>query len=74
MSITVTPQTFRFVMFDAALTERVAGELVATLGIDRPVNIAIDETTPLGRVRAEIGDTIDMPDGPSLWPMWREPK
>jgi ribosomal protein S18 acetylase RimI-like enzyme len=22
----------------------------------------------------EIGDTIDLPDGPSLWPMWREPR
>ena len=22
----------------------------------------------------ESGDTIDMPDGPSLWPMWREPR
>ncbi|MDP2290403.1 MAG: hypothetical protein Q8M22_04400 [Actinomycetota bacterium] len=56
MTATVSPLEFRFVKFDAALTERVADELVAALGIDRPVHIEIDETTPLGRVRATIGD------------------
>jgi len=58
MSTTVAPQTFRFVKFDAALTARVADGLVVALGIDRPVCIEIDETTPLARLRADIGDTI----------------
>lgn len=58
MSVTVSPQTFRFVKFDAALIERVAAGLVAALRIELPVHIEIDETTPLGRVRAEIGDTV----------------
>jgi hypothetical protein len=54
MSVTVSPETFRFVKFDSAVVARVARELVDVLGIDRPVCIEIDETTPLGRVRAAI--------------------
>jgi hypothetical protein len=61
MSVTVTPQTFNFVAYDAALIERVAEELLATLGMaDRDVQIEVDETTPLARVRVEIGDTISI--------------
>lgn len=58
MSVTVEPQEFRFVAFDAGTIQRVADSLVAALGIDRPVHIAVDETTPLGRVSVDIADTI----------------
>lgn len=58
MSVTVEPQQFKFVEFDASVIQRVADSLVAALGIDRPVHVAVDETTPLGRVRAEVGDSI----------------
>jgi hypothetical protein len=61
MTVTVTPQTFNFVAYDAALIQRVAEELLASLGMsDRDVNIEVDETTPLSRLRVEIGDTIDI--------------
>jgi hypothetical protein len=59
MSSTVSPRTFTFVSFDAEVIERVADSLIASLGItDHPVTIAVDETTPLARVRMEIGETI----------------
>ena len=59
MSVSVTPQEFKFVAFDAALIQRVAEELLASLGLDdRDLHIEVDETTPLSRVRVEIGDTI----------------
>ncbi len=58
MTVTVEPQSFRFVNFDPVLIERVAEGLVAALGIDRPVHVEVDETTPLARVRVEIGDTL----------------
>ena len=62
MTVTVAPHEFRFVTFDAALIERVADELVAALGIDRPVHIEVDETTPLGRVtRRRRRRRIDRP-------------
>jgi hypothetical protein len=60
MSVTVIPQTFNFVAYDAALIERVAEELLASLGLDRDVHIEVDETTPLSRTRVEIGDTISI--------------
>ncbi len=58
MTVTVEPEEFRFVTFDGALIRDVAESLVATLGIDRPVHVRVDESTPLGRVRAEISETI----------------
>jgi hypothetical protein len=62
MSVTVAPETFRFVKFDSDVVARVAEMLVGALSIDRPVHVEIDETTPLGRVRAtfgpDSGDTI----------------
>lgn len=58
MSVTVTPSTFQFVAFDAAAIEHTARTLVDALGIDRDVVIEVDETTPLARVRVEVGDTI----------------
>jgi hypothetical protein len=60
MSVTVIPQTFNFVAYDAALIERVTEDLVASLGLDRDVHIEVDETTPLSRTRVEIGDTISI--------------
>lgn len=59
MSVTVTPQTFNFVAYDAALIQRVAEDLLASLGMsDRDVHIEVDETTPLARTRVVIGDAI----------------
>lgn len=58
MSVTVAPDTYQFVKFDSALIQRVGDGLVATLGIDRPVHVEVDETTPLARLRVDIDDTI----------------
>jgi len=58
MTVTVAPEAFKFVSFDAALIRRIAEQLVAMLGIDRPVHVVVDETTPLARVQVTIGDTI----------------
>ena len=61
MSVTVTPQTFNFVAYDAALIQRVAEELLESLGLaDRDLNIEVDETTPLARTRVEVGDHISI--------------
>jgi hypothetical protein len=68
MSVTVTPQEFKFVTFDAALIQRVADSLVAALGLDEfagagGVSVEVDETTPLARTTIDLrggaaGDTI----------------
>jgi hypothetical protein len=58
MTVTVSPTEFSFVQFDPALIARIGDQLVAALGIDRPVHVEVDETTPLGRMRIEVGDAI----------------
>jgi hypothetical protein len=61
MSVTVTPQTFNFVAYDAAMIQRVAEGLLASLGLaDRDLTIEVDETTPLARTRVEVGDAISI--------------
>ena len=40
--------------FDAQVVERVGEELLAALGLHQPLHVEIDETTPLGRVRAAV--------------------
>lgn len=47
--------------FDAGLIQRVAEELLSSLGLaDRDVHIEVDEATPLARMRVEIGETISI--------------
>lgn len=58
MTVSVTPATFSFVDFDADLIRRIGDGLVEVLGIDRAVHVEVDESTPLGRVRTDIGDAI----------------
>jgi hypothetical protein len=58
VSVSVTPEEFRFVTFDAHLIQQVGDQLVDALGIDRPVSVEVDETTPLARVRVDLGDVI----------------
>ena len=61
MSVMVTPQTFNFVAYDAPLIQRVAEEMLESLGLaDRDLNIEVDETTPLARTRVEVGDAISI--------------
>jgi hypothetical protein len=48
--ITVTPETFSFVSFDAEVIRRIAAELAGALGLDdHLIMIEVDETTPLVR-------------------------
>lgn len=56
MTVTVSPQQFQFVHFDAGLIQRVAESLTAALGLDRPLVIEVDETTPLARIDLDLGD------------------
>jgi hypothetical protein len=56
--VTVTPETFSLVEYDAELIRRVATTLADSLGLDRPVRIEVDESTPLARISVEVGDEI----------------
>lgn len=59
MTITVIPETFSYVSFDADLIRRVAGDLATSLGLEgHPITVEVDETTPLARTRIDITDGI----------------
>jgi hypothetical protein len=57
MPVTVTPDTFTYVSFDAGVIRRIADELVAALDLqDREITIAVDETSPLARTEVQLID------------------
>jgi len=61
MSVSVSPQRFTYVGFDAALIQRITEGLMNELGLaDHDVHIEVDETTPLSRVRVTIDDQISI--------------
>jgi hypothetical protein len=49
MAVTVTPQTFTFVNYDAAEIERLVADLAVKLGITGDIAREVDETSPLAR-------------------------
>jgi hypothetical protein len=61
VTVSVTPQQFTFVAFDADLIQRIARDLLTSLGLDgHDVGIEVDETTPLARSRIIMGDPISI--------------
>ncbi len=53
MAVYVSPQAFTLVFYDAAEIARVAGQVAAAIGLSGDLSIAIDETSPLARIRAK---------------------
>jgi hypothetical protein len=50
MAVTVRPQSFEFVHFDADAIAKVTAQVQQRLGMDADVTVEVDETTPLSRV------------------------
>jgi hypothetical protein len=59
MAVTVEPQTFTFVTFDAATIESLLTGLLDRLGLgDRSLRVEVNEASPVVRIVAEDGDPI----------------
>jgi hypothetical protein len=59
MAVTVSPEQFTMVLFDASVIQGCAERLLARLDMDEhDVHIEVDETTPIARVRIELGQPI----------------
>lgn len=60
--VTVDPTEFHFVLFDAAVIEKVVGEIADLVGVpsDATILVNIDETTPLGRTQVVSLDPITL--------------
>ena len=52
--VTVSPEEFIFVKYDAAEIAAVVAELAERMGIANPISVVVDETTPLAKVYEEI--------------------
>jgi hypothetical protein len=50
--------TVSFVSFDSAAISSIAESIAAALSIELPIHVEVDETTPLARLRVEVGDTV----------------
>lgn len=58
-TVTVTPETFTLVQFDPSRLAAVASKVADDLGFGgSPIEVRVDETTPLGRSRIESQDPI----------------
>ena len=49
--VTVAPDAFGYVEFDAARIAAVAEKVLDDLGLDLPLRVEVDESSPLGRAR-----------------------
>lgn len=59
MTVTVTPETFTMVNFDAAAIAAITEKLLDQIGLpDLDVQIKIDETSPLGRTQVVSQDPV----------------
>jgi hypothetical protein len=56
--VTVTPEEWQFVKFDGARIAAVAEKLLDQIGLDRPLRIEVDETTPLGHAAVTSLDPL----------------
>lgn len=52
--VTVSPEEFSFVRYDASEIATIVAELAAQLEIANPIHVVVDETTPLAKVSEEI--------------------
>jgi hypothetical protein len=61
MNVTVMPEEFQFVFFDASAISDIACGLIERMGLaDHPLSIVVDETTPLNRVWAAYDNGIEI--------------
>lgn len=53
-TVSVSPEAFTMVLFDAGEIARIAADVAETVGLgDAAIQITVDQTTPLGRTRVE---------------------
>jgi hypothetical protein len=54
--VTVSPESFTFVRFEAATIATVTAEMSDLLGVDAPIHVIVDESTPLSKLWAAVDD------------------
>ncbi|MGH8994963.1 MAG: hypothetical protein ACRDYB_02835 [Acidimicrobiales bacterium] len=60
MSVTVTPEEFTFVLFEAGRISTTAGSIATAIGLEQDIHIEVDETSPLTRIRVVSVDPVEL--------------
>jgi len=55
--VSVSPEEFTFVKYDASEIATIVAELAAQLEMANPIEVIVDETTPLAKISEEIAGT-----------------
>ncbi len=55
--VTVTPEEFKLVNYDAGEIASVVADLAERLGVANPIRVVVDETTPLARMTSSMDGT-----------------
>src|SRR5262249_59656355 len=64
VSVTVTPEEFTLVLFDAPTIEATLSDLMSRLGLaERSLQVSVDETTPIVRTSIQAGEPIVLEAG-----------
>jgi hypothetical protein len=73
--VTVTPEEFTLVRFDAPTIEATLSDLMNRLGLaDRSLQVSVDETTPIVRTSIQAGDPIVLEAGSGAFEDPRQPR
>ena len=75
MTVTVCPEEFTLVLFDAATLEATLSDLMHRLGLsERALRVEVDETTPIVRISIQDGDPIVLAAGSGAFEDPRQPR
>jgi hypothetical protein len=75
MTVTVNPEEFTLVLFDAPALAATLSELMDRLGlIERALRVDVDETTPIVRISVQDGDPIVLAAGSGAFEDPRVPR
>ena len=58
--VSVTPESFEMVFYDAAVIGEVVAEVAERLGFEETITLEIDEGSPLGRSKITSYDPIEL--------------
>ena len=58
VDVTVSPEQFSFVTFDAERIRTVVAKLAEQIGLDVPITVEVDEATPMGRAWLVSGEPL----------------
>jgi len=75
MTVTVSPEEFTLVLFDAPALKATLSDLMARLGLsERALRVEVDETTPIVRISIQDGDPIVLAAGSGAFEDPRVPR